>query len=84
MKVHKINGHKSKEQLIAAYNNAGWISQDLVNIINRVVNNCKVCQKFGKLVARPRVTLPAFQAFNEVVTLELKEFVSNYVFWMID
>lgn len=39
-KVHKINRHKSKEQLIAAYNNTGWMSPDLVTVINRVVNDC--------------------------------------------
>ena len=30
----------------------------LQNIIHHVVNDSKVCQKFSKLVARPRVTLP--------------------------
>ena len=54
------------------------------NIIYRVVNDCKVCQKFGKSVVRPRITLPTFQAFNEVVTLDLKEFGSKYALWMID
>ena len=41
-KVNKVNHHKRKEQLIAAYRNAGWMSPELVNIINRVVNNGKV------------------------------------------
>ena len=45
-KVHKINHHKPKEQLVAAYRNAGWISPKLANTIERVVNNCKVCKKF--------------------------------------
>ena len=45
-KVHEVNCHKGKEQLIAAYRNAGWMSPDLVNMINRVVNDCGVCQKF--------------------------------------
>ena len=49
-----------------------------------MVNDCKVCQKFSKLVARPRVTLPKSGAFNEVVTIDLKELGSQYVLWMID
>ena len=60
------------------------MSPELRNIINQVVNNCKVCQKFSKLVARPQVTLPKSQAFNEVVTSYLKEFGSKYILWMID
>ena len=43
LKVNKINRHKSKEQLIAAYNNAGWMSPELVTIIQRVVNDFRVC-----------------------------------------
>ena len=83
-KVHEVNHHKGKEQLMATYRNAGWMSPELSNIIDRVVNDCKVCQKFQRSVARPRVTLPKSTSFNEVVTLDLKEFGSKYVIWMID
>ena len=56
-KVHEVNRHKGKEQLMAAYQNAGWMSPEMANVINRVINDCKVCQKFQCLVARPRVSL---------------------------
>ena len=56
-KVHEVNRHKGKEQLLNAYRKAGWMSPELSNIIDRVVNDCKICQKFYKFVARPRVTL---------------------------
>ena len=45
-KVHEVNHHKGKEQLMPAYRNAGWMSPELSNIIDRVVNDCKVCQQF--------------------------------------
>ena len=32
--VHEINRHKQKDQLIAAYRNAGWISPELQNMIH--------------------------------------------------
>ena len=60
------------------------MSPELVTVINRVVNDCKVCQKFEKSIARPRVTLPKSTSFNEIVTLDLKEFGSKYVLWMVD
>ena len=83
-KVHELNRHKGKEQLLQGYRNAEWMSPEIVNTIERVVNDCKACQKFQKSVARPRVTLPKASSFNEVVTLDLKEFGNKYVLWMID
>ena len=32
-KVHEVNHHKQKDQLIAVYRNAGWMSPELRNII---------------------------------------------------
>ena len=69
---------------MAAYRNAGWMSPDMANIINRVINDCKVYQKFQHSVARPRVSLLIATLFNEVVTLDLKEFGNKYILWMID
>ena len=60
------------------------MSPELAIIIDHIVNDCKVCQKFQRSVARSRVTLPKTTSFNEVVTLDLKEFGSKYVIWMID
>ena len=56
----------------------------MVETINRVVNECMVCQKFEKSVARPRVTQPKATSFNEVVNLDLKEFGSKCILWMVD
>merc|ERR1711867_176257 len=83
-KVHEVNRHKGKEQMMQAYRNAGWMSPEMMIIVDRVVNDCKVCQKFHKSIARPHVTLPKTTSFNEVVTLDLKELGTKYVLWMID
>ena len=60
------------------------MSPEMSNTIERVVNDCKVCQKFQKSIARHCVTFPKASSFNETVTLDLKEFGSKYVLWMID
>ena len=60
------------------------MSQDLVNMINLDVNDCRVCQKFQRSVARLRVSLPKAKSFNEIVTLDLKEFGNKYILWIID
>ena len=45
-KVHEINRHKGRNQLVQAYRTAGWMSPELTSLIERVLNDCKVCQKF--------------------------------------
>ena len=35
-------------------------------------------------MARLRVTLPKYTSFNEVVTLDFKDFGNKYILWMID
>ena len=50
----------------------------------RVVKDCRICSKFAKTVSRLKVTLPKVSLFNEVVTLDLKEFGSKYVLLMMD
>ena len=70
--------------MVAAYNNTGWMSPELVNVISPVVNDCRVCQKFQKSITRPRVTLPKASSFKEIITLDLKEFDKKYVLWMVD
>ena len=67
-KVHEVNRHKGKDQLLATYRNAGWMSPGLANIIDHVVNDCNICQKFQRSVARPRV---AFQRLLHLMKLSL-------------
>ena len=45
-KVHKVNRHKGKEQLMNAYKKAGWLTPEILSIIDRVVKDYKVSQKF--------------------------------------
>ena len=47
-KVHEVNNHKSADQLVAAYRNAGLMGPETIKTIKKVVSDCKVCQKFGK------------------------------------
>ena len=55
-----------------------------MTVINHVVKDCKVCQKFGRSIARPKVTLPKSTSFNEIVTLDLKDFGLRYILWMVN
>ena len=82
--VHEVNRHKQKDQLLACYRKAGWLLPELLDTITRVIQDCKICQKFSKSVMRPKIALPKSRSFDEVVTLDLKEFGAKYIHWMID
>ena len=71
--VHEVNRYKQKDQLLACYRNAGWLSPELFDTITRVIQDCKICQKFSKWVMRLKIALPKSRLFNEVVTLDIKE-----------
>ena len=47
-RVHEVTSHKSADQMIRIYKNAGLIGPEVPNMIRRVIKDCKICQKFGK------------------------------------
>ena len=47
-KVHEVTNHKSADQLVIAYRNAGLMGLGAVKTIKNVIRDCKVCHKFGK------------------------------------
>ena len=71
-KVHEVNNHKSADQLIIHYRRADLIGPKTTKLIKQVVKDCKVCQKFSKSLAKPKIALPIASSFNEIVTLDLK------------
>ena len=84
-KVHEVTAHKSADQLINVYRNAGLMVPNTVKRIKEVLKECKVCQKFGKSMVKPRVALHGKAgSFNEIVTLDLKQFGAKYVLWCVD
>ena len=82
-KVHEVHGHKSEVNLIHAYKVANLLTPKLKSTIKRVVDDCKICQKFRKSVPRPKTSLPKSTDFNQIVTLDLKEIQGKYILWMV-
>ena len=42
-----------------------------------------MCKKFKKSLGRPKVTIPKVMDFNEVVSLDCKQFGDRYDLWMV-
>ena len=69
---------------MSIYRQARLLTTEMGKMIKRVVNDCRICQKFGRTMITPKVLLTKNMSFNEMVTLDLKEFGSKYVLWHMD
>ena len=83
-KVHENTNHKSEENLLHAYKEANFLDDSVRKLIKKVCENCKVCQEFKRSQSKPRVALPKVTDFNQVVTLDLKQFGGKNVLWAVD
>ena len=52
-KIHKTLNHKSKDQLIYAYRNAGKLDEGIRKRINEIVDKCEICKKNSKSKQKP-------------------------------
>ena len=43
-----------------------------------------MCKKFNKSLGRPKVSLSKAMDFNEIVSLDCKQFGNKNVLWMVD
>ena len=70
--------------MLHAYKEANVLTDEIRKTIKRVCETCKVCQRFKKSQSKPKVALPKVTDFNQVVTLDLKQFGDKYVLWAVD
>ena len=82
-KIHENLAHKSEDQLLHAYRNAGKLTKKVREFIKIVTSRCNVCKKYKKSFPKPKVTLPKVTDFNQVVAIDLKQFDNKYVLWCV-
>ena len=82
-KIYINLNHKSKEQLIYAYRNAGKLDEGIRKRINEIVDKCEICKKNNKSKPKPAVAIPKATEFNSIVAMDLKVMREKYVLWII-
>ena len=82
-KGHENLAHKSEDQLLHAYKNAGKLTKKVREFIKTVINRCQVCNKYKKSLPKPKCNLPKVTDFNQIVTIDLKQFGTKYVLWCV-
>jgi transposase InsO family protein len=70
-KLHRQFGHATKDRLKKLLIDAGVNDSDLFRTLEKVVNNCEICDRHSKTPSRPVVSLPMASDFNEVVSMDL-------------
>jgi hypothetical protein len=82
-KIHNVTNHNGVQNLLHAFSNAGILTDEVHQNIEDVVVTCKVCQKYGKSLGTPKVYLTKATDFNQIVSMDLKQFGKQEVLWMI-
>ena len=84
LKLHLQFGHASAEKMILLLKDAKIWNSNYSTIINQIVTNCEICQRFKKTPSKSAVALPMARYFNDVVSLDLKKWEDGYILHIID
>ena len=84
MKWHKQFSHCEGTRLRRLLKTAGITDDTMLKTIEKIQNECKTCEKYGRKNPRPIVTLPRASDFNESVAMDLKFFDTKIVLHIID
>ena len=88
LKLHRQFGHPTRERFVKFIKVAGHWNPAYNSTIDALYSRCRICKLFSKTPSRPVCALPVSSDFNEVLTLDLKEFALKpnikYILHMID
>ena len=82
-KIHRLLNHKTKEQMLFAFRNAGKLDNETRQMIDKVIDSCKICKRNSRSKSKPTVAIPRATDFNLVVSFDLKCIRDKYILWMI-
>uniref|UniRef100_A0A3P8QS69 Integrase catalytic domain-containing protein n=1 Tax=Astatotilapia calliptera TaxID=8154 RepID=A0A3P8QS69_ASTCA len=77
VKLHKQFGHASAERLLRLIQSSGNTDKQCAVILQEIVRDCDICQKYCKTKPRPAVGLPLASEYNETVAMDLHELEPN-------
>ena len=86
-KLHHYFGHIPKKKLQDLIEKANKLTDEVKKHIEHVELHCETCKKNQRAKPRPAVALPRASKFNQVVSLDLKEYPdgkNKYIFYLVD
>ena len=85
-KLHHYFGHRTK-QLTQLIKNSNKYSDAVQDLLDQVESKCESCKLNQKAKPKPKAALPRATKFNEIVSLDLKEYKSGnhkYILYAVD
>lgn len=73
LKLHKQFGHASADRLQRLILSSGNTDKDCPVILQEIIRDCEVCQRYSRTKPRPAVGLPLASEYNETVAMDLHE-----------
>ena len=73
LKLHKQFGHASADRLQKLIQSSGNKDKDCHIILQQIVHDCDICQRYSKTSPKPAVGLPLASEYNETVAVDLHE-----------
>ena len=79
----------STEKILKLIKKANKEEKDTKEILEKFKESCETCQKNNRAVPRPKFALPRADKFNQIVTIDLKDFDKKdpkrrYICYLID
>ena len=71
--VHRQWNHKSEENMLHVYKEAGLDSPEVCKNIKEVIKRCETCQRMKRSQSAPKIAFMKPSSFNEILTLDLIE-----------
>lgn len=84
LKLHRQFAHPPRHRLEAIIKDAGAWRDSFREEFDLLHDNCDICKRYAKTPARPVVSLPLAERFNEKVAMDLKVWKDKYILHMVD
>ena len=82
LKLHRQFGHASELKLKKLVKESDMNDKEFLACIGHICKTCNICVAYKAAPLKPVVSLPLANKFNQVVCLDLKEYVHNKV-WIL-
>ena len=87
VKLHHVFGHVSVRKLEKLISDSKRLTEKVKGFLNDVEEKCDSCKVHRKAKPRPAVSLPRTSKFNQIVSMDLKQYKdknNDYILYLVD
>ena len=86
VKLHRQLSHPTANKMLEFVRNSDFSDKEFMECVQRCCDECSLCLKYKKVPLKPVVSIPIATDFNQVVCMDLKEYIhlKVWIFHLID